>query len=283
MSVNEMKNTRNLRLALLTTIAVLGALIAPPPAAMAADEEEPKTTYTRAQLWEVERARWGDFVDMFKKHDVPILEKMMADGAISEWGIDAAVLHHPKGYTHVTWYSADSMGALAKAGETYTAAWEAMDEESMKTLDANFASMIVKHRDVILDTDDMRSAAGTYEGAYYHSSYVQVTRGKHRAYHSFWNNRVKPVYEKLFEEGVVVAYGLTTEAVTTEHPMGHWSWYVVADADGLDAVDAAFDAWWEEEDDEGRRARWTSIMDVVEEDTYREYMSSIIKASFSAQ
>jgi len=281
MVLKEEKNNWNRRLALLATIAVLGTLIALPQLSLAADEEELKTTYTRVEMWQVERARWGDFVDMFKKYDVPILEKLKSDGAISEWGIDAEHLHHPKGYTHSTWYSADSMGALVKAGEAYIAAWEAMGEESSKALDAEFASLIVKHRDYITDTDGMRSAARDIEGGYYHAAYVQVTRDKHRAYHSYWDNRVKPIYQKLFEEGVVVAYGLSTETITTDHPTGHWSWYVVADADGLDAVDAAFDASWEEEDAEGRRARWTSIMDVVEEDTYRETMTSIIKASFS--
>jgi hypothetical protein len=261
----------------------IGTLIGIAQPVLAAEEEEPKTTYTRVQLWQVERARWGDFVEMFEQYDEPILEKLMADGVINEWGIDAAALHHPDGYTHSTWYAADSMGALAKAGEAYMAAWEAMDKESMKALDADFASMITKHRDYVIETDDLRSAAGTFEGGYYHASFVQVTRGKHRAYHSFWNNRIKPVYQKLFDDGVVVAYGLSTEKVTTENPTMHSSWYVVKNADGLDAVDAAFDAWWEAEDDEGRRARWTSIMDVVEEDTYREDMTNIIKMSMSAR
>jgi hypothetical protein len=65
--------------------------------------------------------------------------------------------------------------------------------------------------------------------------------------------------------------------------MGHWSWYIVRDADGLDAVDAAFDASWDEIDGEGRRARWTSIMDVIEEDSFRETMTSIIKMSMTAK
>jgi hypothetical protein len=142
----------NRRLGLLAGAAMLAALIALPQPALAAEHEKPETTYTRVQLWQVERARWGDFVDMFEKYDVPILEKLMADGAISEWGVDSEVLHHPKGYTHSTWYSADSMGALAKAGEAYIAAWEEMDEESMKALDGDFASMVTKHRDFIIDT-----------------------------------------------------------------------------------------------------------------------------------
>jgi len=283
MRSTERRNVRMPRLAMVALVAVLGALVVMPQTLLAAEDEEPKTTYTRVELWQVERARWGDFVEMFKKYDQPILEKLMADGAIGEWGIDAAALHNPEGYTHSVWYSADSMGALAKAGEAYIAAWEAMDKEKTKGLDADFASMIIKHRDYVVETDGLRSAAGTFDGGYYHAGVVQVAQGKDRAFHSYWKNRMKPVYQKLFDEGVVLAYGLSTEKITTDNPRLHSWWYVVKDADGLDAVDAAFDASWEAEDEEGRRARWTSIMDVVDEDTYREDMTSIIKLSMSAR
>jgi hypothetical protein len=278
-----MGNTWIRRLSMAALVVVLGGLATTPRSVLAADDEKPKTTYTRVEMWQVERARWSDFVEMFEKYDAPILERLMAEGAISEWGIDAAALHHPEGYTHSTWYSADSMGALAKAGEAYIAAWEAMGKESMKELDTEFASMITKHRDYVIETDDMRSVAGTFDGGYYHAALVKVTRGKDRGYHSFWDNRLKPVYQKLFDEGILIAYGLSTEEITTEDPMLHSSWYIVKDADGLDAVEAAFDAWWEAEDEEGRRARWTSIMDVVEEGSYREDMTSIIKMSISAR
>ncbi len=35
-------------------------------------------------------------------------------------------------------------------------------------------------------------------------------------------------------------------------------------------------------DDEGQRARWSSIMDVVEEDSYREFMTQINHYAISA-
>jgi hypothetical protein len=283
MRFTERTNSWMRRLAVIALVAVLGALVVMPQPVLAADDEKPKTTYTRVELWQVERARWGDYVEMFETYDQPILEQLMADGAITEWGIDAEVLHQPGGYTHSVWYSADSMGALAKAGEAYIAAWEAMDKESTKALDADFASMITKHRDYVVETEGQRSVAGNLDGGYYQAGLVQVSQGKDRAFHSYWNNRMKPVYEKLFDEGVVLAYGLSTEKITTDNPRLHSWWFIVKDADGLDAVDAAFDASWEAEDEEGRRARWASIMDVVDEDTYREDMTSIIKMSMSAK
>ncbi len=59
-------------------------------------------------------------------------------------------------------------------------------------------------------------------------------------------------------------------------------WYITAEADGLDVVEAAFEAAWGELDEEGRRARWISIMDFVEEDSYRSFMSKLHAYQVSA-
>lgn len=277
-------NTRTegwLRISSLAAIVMLATLISIPQVARAADDDS-KDTYTRVELWQVERASWDKFVEMFEQNDQPILEKLMADGAITEWGIDSQMLHSPEGYTHSIWYSADSMGALAKAGEAYDAAWKAMDKKSTANLDTEFASMITKHRDYMLKTENLRSVAGTFDGGYYHGQFVLVKQGKDRGFHSYWDNRLKPVFESLLEKGVVKEYGMSTEAIDTENPAGHTWWYVVSDADGLDAVDAAFDASWDDMDSEGRRERWAGIMDVVEEGSYHEDMTSIIHWSTKA-
>ena len=269
----------------IVSLVALGVLVtvATIPATARAADDETKTTYTRIEMWQVERAKWQSFVEMFEKYDQPILEKLMANGAITEWGIDAMALHSPEGYTHSVWYSADSLGALAKAGEAYEKAWMAKDKEVKENLDAEFASMITKHRDYVVDTDNVRAAAGTIDHGYYHGQFVLVEAGEDRGFHSYWKNRMKPVFESLFEKGVVLAYGLSTENIVTDNPLGHTWWYVVGDADGLDAVKAAFDAAWDNLDEEGRRARWASIMDVVQEGSYREELTSIIHWSAKAQ
>lgn len=270
--------TRSLALAAAVLMTVLVAL----PQVAAAADEKPKVTYTRVALWDVERAHWGGFVTMFESHEKAILEKLMADGLISEWGIDAEGLHHPEGYTHSTWYSAGSLGALARASEAFDAAWKAMGADKLKAIDTEFAAMIVKHRDVLIRTENLRTAAATLEGGYYHGHSIQVTRGKGSDFRSYYESRIKPVYEAQMQQGVVVAYGLSTEEITTDHPMGHSVWYMVRDAAGLDAVKAAFEAVSDGMSEEERRARQASFMDVVEEDSYRENITSLIHWSSKA-
>jgi hypothetical protein len=248
------------------------------PSAWADDEEEEKSTYTRVALWEVDRDHWGAFTEFFEKNEQPIVEKLFSDGVITEWGIDANTLHKPDGYTHSTWYSADSMSALAKAGEAYDDAWKALGGD----LDKEFNAMIGRHRDYVLETEGMRASAATLDGGYFQGHTVQLAQGKGRDFNSYWEHRMKPIYEQLLTDGTIVAYGLSSEAVVTNHPRNIDWWYVMADADALDKVEIAFDSSWGDMDKEGRRARWVSIMDTVEEGTYRSWMTAIIHMQVAA-
>jgi len=255
-------------------VAAVAAILLPLAAvngAWAQEEEEPASTYTRVEMWEVDRDNWSEFVSSFEKHDQPIMEKLFADGVITEWGIDSAMLHRPDDYTHSTWYSASSMSALAKAGVAYEEAWKEYGDEADKA----FNAMVGRHRDFVLETEGMRSAAATLDGGYFHGHIVKLLDGKRRGFMSYWKNRMAPVYEQLLNDGAIVAYGISSEAVVTDSPsMINW-WYVMADADGFDKVEAAFDASWDDMDGEGRRARWLSIMDTVEADSYRSWVTTI--------
>ena len=70
-------------------------------------------------------------------------------------------------------------------------------------------------------------------------------------------------------------------AVGVELAEPPWLRVLVEGAPGP-GVAAAFDASWAAMDEEGRLARWTSIMDVVEEDSYREWFTSVIAMQIAA-
>ncbi len=259
------------RLVIVAAVAMMLLPLAAVDGAWAQDEEEPASTYTRVEMWEVGRDDWGDFVASFEKHDQPIMEKLFADGVITEWGIDSAMLHRPDDYTHSTWYSASSMSALVKAGAAYEEAWKAYGDDADKA----FNAMVGRHRDYVLETEGMRSVAATLDDGYFQGHSVKLLAEKHRDFMSYWKNRMAPIYEQLLDDGAIVAFGVSSEGVVTESPsMLSW-WCVMADADGFDKVEAAFDASWGGMDSEGRRARWLSIMDTVEADSYRSWVTTI--------
>ncbi len=112
-------------------------------------QDDDQRIYTRVALWQVERARWSDFVEWFEQYDQPVMEQLFEAGTIVEWGLDAFSVHRPDGYTHGTWFSATSLADLERVLDAFDEAMEASGDEGSRAL-ADFASMITKHRDYLL-------------------------------------------------------------------------------------------------------------------------------------
>lgn len=282
------KTHSNLEHPILTRFSVLAmalclmlAVIALPAAA--GEDEEMKPVFTRVALWEVDRDHWGDFVEFIETNNRPVMEQLFADGVVSEYGIDAMTLHKPDGYTHATWFTTSSMADMDKVYDAWEKAGEKLGEAKQKEQDTRFNGMIGKHRDYLLRTEFQRARKALVEGGYFYGASFRVKMGKGKDFLSYYNNRIKPVYEQMLADGDIVAFGRSEEEIVTEKPGGQEVWYIVDGGAGLDKVRAAFAANWGEMDDEGRRARWISIMDWVEEGSYREHLSRIIHMQVAAQ
>lgn len=242
-----------------------------------AQDESTVTTYTRVALWQVPRARWEEFTDYYTEHDKPVMEQLFKDGAITEWGIDAMSIHKSDGYTHSTWFSAESWEQLESVWDAYDAYWKKMGKDKAKKLDLQFASMVTKHRDYVLKTDGQRAnAASLNKAGYFKGAFIKVKFDHFDDFKSYYDNRVMPIYEQLLKDGAITAYGVSDEEIQTEAPGGVTMWYVSPNAAGMDRVREAFQADWAKQDKEGRRARFVSIMDFVEEGSYREFLSHLV-------
>jgi hypothetical protein len=259
---------------------VLSAVTLP---AAAGEEDEMKPVFTRVGVWDVPRAHWGDFVDFMKERSRPVMEQLFNEGVVSEYGIDSAALHSPDGYTHSTWFSTGSMADMDKVFAAWEQAYDKLDEATRKEQDVKFDAMVIKHADFLLRTEYQRARKATVEGGYFQVAKFRVKMGKGKDYLSYYNHRVKPVYEQLLAAGDVVAFGRSEEEIVTGKPGTQLVWFVVNDGAGLDKVRAAFEANWGEMDEEGRRARWSSIMDFVEEGSFRENLSHISHMQIAAQ
>jgi hypothetical protein len=232
-------------------------------------QEDP--LYTRNELWEVKRQDWSRFVAEFERVDKPALERLFAEGKISEWGIEAFSLHAPGEYTHGYFYSANGMGPLTDAGD----AWSKAIDEAGYT-EHEFAPLVQSHQDQIFRNIRMRSKGGTYKDAFAFFSEFHVEPGQGGAYTEFWEEGVQARMQALFEAGQIIAYGLVAEEIQTREPTWRMSWYVAASADGFDAGRRAFMTSWQgmsEEEREALRQRYWSLIQV---ETVREQTSSLL-------
>jgi hypothetical protein len=258
------------------TLALLGAVLLSLAANGALFAEEQPTLYTRIELWQVKREMWSAFVKNFETYDQPVMEKLMAAGVISEWGIDATSLHQPDGYTHSTWYSAPSYEALAKVDAAYAEQAKAQGDKESARLDAQFAAMITKHRDYLMNDIDLHAVAAKLDHAVLYEGDYDVRPEQGDAALSYWNEQVKPTYQKLMDAGVILSYGLAEEEIATQATDGRASWYVVKNAAGIDQVKAAFKDLRGKMTGEQKRQRWAGIKEAIDVASYRQYMTDVI-------
>jgi hypothetical protein len=85
--------------------------------------------------------------------------------------------------------------------------------------------------------------SGSWKGVYSHgASYKLKPDAPHDALETLSKNLVVPLMEKLLAEGAIHEYEIDTEAIHTEAPSSFWIFYIAANAEGLDKVNAGLSA-----------------------------------------
>jgi len=199
------------------------------------------------------------FLDLLKKYDQPMFGKLMKEGAVLAWGVDAVALHDPAaGATHHLWWISPDNAALDKvfAAEAALDAQIGADDEkagqAAKTAGkpapkGTFARIfesfdLAKHRDSlyrVLVSDGKPAAAGG-------KPYIQVTfakaqPGKGAEFRAAWEKHLKPIVDKLMTDGTLIGYGLTAASPRSD-AFTHMGWVTFPNLAARDKYNAAFDA-----------------------------------------
>jgi hypothetical protein len=97
-----------------------------------------------------------------------------------------------------------------------------------------------KHWDDIYISRYYNWRSGSWKGLYTHgSAYKLKADAPDDAVAMLAKNLVVPILEKQLAAGTIVEYEIDTEAIHTEAPGMFWIFYIAANADGLDKVQAA--------------------------------------------
>jgi len=197
----------------------------------ACSQQPDQPIYTFVASWAVPRAQWAEFATSWDENFKPVLDRMLADGTIVEWGRSEAVVHNPTGSTHTVWWAAPSLSGTQRA-----LAQLIRLEPSPALLAAT------KHEDVLLRSLVYRVRPGTVTAGYLQISYTQVQAGKGQEWRALWEKYSRPVLENLYENGAIAGYGIDVEHVHTGDPGGRFTWILFPNAEALDKAEAAFEA-----------------------------------------
>jgi hypothetical protein len=197
-----------------------------------------------------------EFLDLVKTVGQPVRDKLMADGVVLAWGVQASMLRVPGNSTHFIWYAVADYAGLEKVDSAMRAQISKLNDEATKSGTAKkgqkpagsltarlaeVADMSKVHdyltRDLVIA---LSQSAPTGVLPYSRYNFFKVKPGKGADFRKAWEKYNKPIFDKLMADGVILAYGLAVEDVRTEGEFTHFVWYDVKDLAALDKVRAAF-------------------------------------------
>jgi hypothetical protein len=235
-----------------------------PFAALAQQQEAP--VYTYVAEWTVERARWGDFSAFLDKNTKPVLNRLVSDGTILEWGSTENTIHTDERSTHSVWWAAPAFSGTQRV----------LDELAKVPGGTGAQPGITKHRDYLLRSIIFRSRHSGETTGYLLTSYNVVKPGKGREWRELWEKNTKPALENLLEQRTILGYGLDVEHVHTGNPGGRYAWIVAPNAEAVDKVNAAFDAIQQKLTPEARREMGAAYLEVSAPEAHRDGLERIV-------
>lgn len=218
--------------AALCALATTVVWAAPAGAQMAEVKEKPPM-YTYVSNWNIPRARWAE-MDKQTAADGKIFDKAIASGTLVAYGDDANLVHQAEGDTHDSFWSSMSMaGILSVLDDLY--------KSGAST--ASVLSSATKHSDAVFVSRFYNWHSGSWKGAYTHGgSYKLKPDAPDDAVDKLSKSLIVPLLEKLLADGAIHEYEVDVQAIHTEAPGMFWIFYIAANGEGVDKVNAALGA-----------------------------------------
>lgn len=84
----------------------------------------------------------GDLKKMYMSAVVPVLDKVVADGKIVNYGLNEVAVHHGEEWDYMSWYVSEGLAARDAVDAAFDAADAARPEAEKKAMDAKWSELI---------------------------------------------------------------------------------------------------------------------------------------------
>jgi hypothetical protein len=245
--------------------AFTALLTLPLLAAPLAAQDKDQTIYTYVALWRVPRAKTAAYQSFFEKTDQPILDRLVADGSLREWGRTTTLLHSVDGMTDGVWFCATSFTGIQK-----------VLAELAKVDSTPLNDLVEKHQDEFLESMIFRTGNSKATSGFLEESVYYVKPGKAEEWFSLWKKWMQPIYEKLLADGTIVGYGVDRESYHTTTPAYRSMWVIAEWAEAVDRATAAFEAEMGKRSKEEQKSIQLQMQEVLEPGTHRDNLDRVI-------
>lgn len=208
----------------------MSAVWALPASAQMSDMKEKPPMYSYVSFWNIPRAQWGEMAKA-DAADQEILKKALANGTLVGYGNDTNLVHQPDSDTHDDWWSATSLAGVLNVLDQFYKSGNATQ---------GVLTTATKHWDEIFVSHHYNYHAGSWKDLYTQgASYKLKADAPDDAVEKLSKNLIVPLLEKMLADGTIHEYEIDTQAEHTQAPGTFWIFYLAANAEAIDKVNAA--------------------------------------------
>lgn len=208
----------------------MSAVCALPASAQMSDAKEKPPMYSYVSFWNIPRAQWGEMAKA-DAADQDILKKALANGTLVGYGEDVNLVHSVDGESHDEWWSATSLAGVLNVLDQFYKSGNATQ---------GVLTTATKHWDTIFVSHHYSYHSGSWKDIYTQgASYKLKADAPDDAIEKLSKNLIVPLLEKMLADGTIHEYEIDTEAEHTQAPGTFWIFYLAANAEGIDKVNAA--------------------------------------------
>lgn len=229
---------------------------------VAAQEVRPVWYVAEFKIRSSDATQW---INLVRKYDKPMLDKLMADGTVLTWGLDAMVIRREDAVTHRIWVVTPGHAGMDKVIAGFNAMKTPPEDVARYLEVANLAALQEHYmRSILFKVTDVPPTAGPYRNY----SAIKVKPGKGSDWEKLFEKYNRPVLDKLLAEGAIYGYGVDVEEFHSDDPGWRWVWVMTPNMAAFDKIAAAYAKRSEAE----RAAVAQEFENVTEPGAHRDYL-----------
>ncbi len=253
------------RFSIVCLMSALVLFLAPAPSAgQAALQQQGQTVYTYVAQFRIAPAERNGFGSRFNQYAKPVLDRLLADDTLIEWGRSAPVVHAVDGMTDTIWWSATEVSRSLKV----------LDELSQAKMPPTTSEA---HADMLLQSLVFETRRNEATGGYLYLSLFTARTGQTDRWMDAFNRYYRPIFAGLLTDGTILGYGVDYESVHTADPRNRYMWLQTADAESADKVEDAMAQARAVMSSAEREAMQATFDQVMIPETHRDSLEAVIE------
>jgi hypothetical protein len=234
----------------------------------ALSQQMPVRTFRYISEWRVPKQDAATYATEVENTVRPVLQKMMQDGTVFDYGSYLTIIKEDDGVTNGYWFEIPNHAALEK-----------VLSELGKLPSSSIANSATRQHDLLLRNELRRSkpSSGTKGYLYFNSTLIQP--GKKDQWREWWDKYQKPMYDQFLADGLVNMYEIDSGEMHTMDPNIVYLVYVSPTADALDKINNAFISRGKSLSREEAREMASGLDAVVVPGSHRDYFARAMSYS----